>query len=85
MFNQGGVLLYKVKDPTKGVNVADNEEKVVYGIIEKAGNKGIWTRDIRLRSNLNVTQLKKILKNLVTKKLIKAVQSIKVRDKEKLY
>lgn len=58
---------------------ADNEEKVVYGIVEEGGNKGIWIRDIRMKSNLNMIQLNKILKNLETKKLIKAVKSVNVR------
>lgn len=57
---------------------ADNEEKVVYSIIEEAANKGIWIRDIRFKSNLIMTQLNKILKNLESKKLIKAVKSVNV-------
>lgn len=57
---------------------ADNEEKIVYKIIEEAGNKGIWIRDIRFKSNLNMTQLNKVLKSLETKKIIKAVKSVSV-------
>lgn len=57
---------------------ADNEEKVVYNLIEEAGNKGIWIRDIRVRSNLANTQLIKVLKSLESKKLIKAVKCVNV-------
>lgn len=74
-------LLYRIKDPTKKSVVpkgADNEEKIVYSIIEEGGNKGIWIRDIRVKSNLIMTQLNKILKNLENKKLIKAVKSVNV-------
>ena len=59
----------------KGV---DNQERLVYQIIEEAGNKGIWIRDIRLRSNLLLTQLNKILKTLESRNLIKAVKSVGV-------
>lgn len=74
-------LLYRIKDPTKKSVVpkgADNEEKIVYSIIEEGGNRGIWIRDIRVKSNLIMTQLNKILKNLENKKLIKAVKSVNV-------
>lgn len=82
MFKDKDQLLYKYKDitkktPLKGV---DNEEKLVFKIIEEAGNKGIWIRNIRFKSNLNTTQLNKVLKSLETKKLIKAVKSVSVCD-----
>lgn len=60
---------------------ADTEERVVMGIIEDAGNKGIWNRDIRTKSNLNQTALNKILKALEGKKLIKSVSSVSVWSK----
>ncbi|KAJ8963180.1 hypothetical protein NQ318_018645, partial [Aromia moschata] len=71
--------LFKTKD-----NLFYNEEKVVYKIIEEAGNKGIWIRDIRFKSNLNMTQLNKVLKSLETKKIIKAVKSVSA-SKKKVY
>lgn len=86
LFKQGGTLLYRLKDPTKAkiAKGADNEEKIVYAIIEEAGNKGIWIRDIRFKSNLMPTQLNKILKSLETKKFIKAVKSV-AASKKKVY
>lgn len=78
LYTHGSSLLYKIKDPSK-VKIAkgsDNEEKIVYSIIEEAGNKGIWIRDIRYKSNLNNTSLTKILKNLEAKKIIKSVKSV---------
>lgn len=57
---------------------ADKEEKVVYDIIKEAKNMGIWIRDIRVRSNLMMPQLNKIVKSLENKKLIKAVKSVAV-------
>ncbi|KAK4885409.1 hypothetical protein RN001_001680 [Aquatica leii] len=86
LFKDKGVLLYKYKDPSKKTEVkgSDNEEKIVYKIIEEAGNKGIWIRDIRFKSNLNMTQLNKVLKSLETKKFIKAVKSV-AASKKKVY
>ena len=79
LFKQNNELLYRLKDVSaskvKGVDV---EEKVVYKIVEEAGNKGIWARDIRFKSNLSMTQLNKILNALEGKKLIKAVTSVSV-------
>lgn len=78
---KGQTLMYRIKDTTRpnAIKSADNEEKVVYSIIEQGGNKGIWIRDIRFKSNLVMTQLNKILKTLENKKLIKAVKSVNVR------
>lgn len=80
-------LIYRYKDPAKKANIpkgADNEEKIVYSIIEEGGNKGIWIRTIRSESNLTLTQLNKILKNLESRKLIKAVKSVNA-SKKKVY
>lgn len=80
-------LIYRYKDPTKKGIIpkgADNEEKIVYSIIEESGNKGIWIRDIRVKSNLVMTQVNKILKNLESRKLIKAVKSVNA-SKKKVY
>ncbi|XP_053713746.1 DNA-directed RNA polymerase III subunit RPC6 isoform X2 [Synchiropus splendidus] len=79
-------LLYRLKDPknTSKMKGSDNQEKLVYQIIEDAGNKGIWSRDIRFKSNLPLTEINKILKNLESKKLIKAVKSV-AASKKKVY
>ncbi|ENN70441.1 probable DNA-directed RNA polymerase III subunit RPC6 [Dendroctonus ponderosae] len=86
LFGNKGELFYKFKDPTKksANKGSDNEEKVVYKIIEEAGNKGIWIRDIRFKSNINNTQLNKVLKSLEAKKIIKAVKSV-AASKKKVY
>lgn len=76
----GGKIIYKIKTTTnvESLRGADNEEKVVYRIVEEAGNKGIWIRDIRIKSNLMPTQLNKIMKNLESKKIIKSVKTVTV-------
>lgn len=62
----------------------DDEERVVYDIIKTAGNKGIWSRDIRNASNLPMTQVTKVLKHLESKKIIKSVKSV-AAGKKKVY
>lgn len=86
LLRSGNKLIYKLKDlDTAGLTKgADHQEKVIYQIIKDAGNKGIWIRDIRYKSNLLLTQVNKILKNLESKKLIKAVKSV-AQSKKKVY
>ncbi|CAG5126693.1 unnamed protein product, partial [Candidula unifasciata] len=87
ILQSGAKLLYRLKDPDalSQVKGADTEEKIVFQIIRDAQNKGIWTRDIRIKSNLkNIQVLNKILKNLESKKIIKAVRSVNA-SKKKVY
>lgn len=86
LLRSGNKLIYKLKNPeaaslSKG---GDQQEKVIYQIIKEAENKGIWIRDIRYKSNLLLTQVNKILKNMESKKLIKAVKSV-AASKKKVY
>nr|XP_026692415.1 DNA-directed RNA polymerase III subunit RPC6-like [Ciona intestinalis] len=79
-------LIYRIKTPSAvgSISGVDNQEKLVYQIIESAGNKGIWTREIRYKCNLMLTEVNKILKNLESKKIIKAVKSV-AAAKRKVY
>ena len=56
----------------------------MYQIIEDSGNKGIWIRDIRIKSNLVQTHIARVLKTLESKKLIKSVKSVQA-SKKKVY
>ena len=67
---------------TKGF---EKEERLVYQIIEDSGNKGIWIREIRIKSNLPQQQIVKTLKTLESKKLIKSVKSVQQGLKKKVY
>ena len=49
------------QDKTRG---CERDERVVFQVIERAGNKGIWIRDIRIFSGLVLAQLNKVLKSL---------------------
>lgn len=87
LFNQGEKLVYKFKNPGSSSKIkgADNEEKIVYSIIEKAGNEGVWAKDLRNASGLVQTTLSKILKKLVNEKIIKTVKCVNVSKPSFVY
>ena len=49
---------------------------LVYQVISQAGNTGIWTRDMKQRTNLAQGKITKTLKLLEERGLIKAVKSV---------
>lgn len=75
-------LSLPLSSKTKGF---EREERLVYQIIEDSGNKGIWIREIRMKSNLPQQQIVKTLKTLESKKLIKSVKSVQQGLKKKVY
>lgn len=62
----------------------DVSAKMVLQVIEKAQNSGIWTKDIRLQTNIQQQALNKIFKQLEQRRLIKPVKSVTAKAK-KLY
>jgi len=68
----------------KATGLSDHDEKLVYQIVENAGNKGIWEKDVRIRSKLPLLSTTKILKNLESRKLIKSVKSV-TANRKKMY
>lgn len=83
LFNKQGVLFYRFKDSTKLVKGSTNEERIIYKIVEEAGNEGIGIGDIRNKTNLKNAQLQKVLKNFEAKQFIKAVKC--VTNNKKVY
>ena len=65
-------------------NGLDTSARMVYQVIERAGNMGIWTKDIRLQTNIQQQALNKIFKSLEQRRLIKPVKSVTAKAK-KLY
>jgi DNA-directed RNA polymerase III subunit RPC6 len=57
---------------------------LVYQAIERSGNKGIWTRDIKVNTNISQNTLTKTLKILEQRNLIKSIRSV-VSKSKKLY
>jgi len=68
------VYLHSINDRQSSL---EGDEKVVYQCIKAADNKGIWTKDLKQRTNLHQTIITKTLKSLESKRLIKAVKSVK--------
>ncbi|KJE92628.1 polymerase III polypeptide F [Capsaspora owczarzaki ATCC 30864] len=62
----------------------DADERLIYQTIESVKNRGIWTRDLRHKTNIGIGQLNKTLKKFETAKLIKAVKSV-AASKKKVY
>jgi DNA-directed RNA polymerase III subunit RPC6 len=75
------LLADEVAQKYKGLDVSD---RLVLQVIEKAGNKGIWTKEIRMQTNIHPQPLNKIFKHLEQRRLIKPVKSVTAKAK-KLY
>lgn len=60
------------------ISKLDGDEKIVFQCIKAADNRGIWTKDLKTRTNLHQTVITKVLRNLEARKIIKAVKSVKV-------
>lgn len=70
-------LYYKKSlDSTSSVDL-NEDEKVIFNCVKSTGNQGVWTKDIKIRTNLHQAIISKVLKSLEGKKLIKAVKSAK--------
>lgn len=55
---------------------------LIYQLIEQSGNRGIWTRDLKFKSNLQAPQITKILKVLEQRKLVKCVPLAQAKNKK---
>lgn len=79
-----GELVYRRQSTQEATRFhgLSSEERLVLQLIEATANTGMWTRDIRLRSNLQQVQVPKILKTLESRKLIKAVKSVASKNKK---
>lgn len=79
-------LVYQLISPqvAQQFHGLDVSAKMVYQVIERAGNMGIWTKDIRIHTNIQQQALNKIFKTLESRHLIKPVKSVTAKSK-KLY
>ena len=62
-----------------GLSAAD---LVIYQMIAKEGNRGIWIRDLRRRSQLTAVEVPRALKALMGRRLVKAERSIEGKNKK---
>jgi len=77
-------LVYKLISEETASKFAglDVQARMVYQIIEESGNKGIWTKDVRVKSKIQQQALTKIFKNLESRKLIKPVKAVNAKSKK---
>ena len=86
LFTQGTGLVYKLvaEDTAVKFEGLTQEQMLVYQICERAGSKGVWTRDIKNQSSIPQHTLNKTIKDLETRCLIKHVRSVTSKSR-KLY
>ncbi|KAG7382041.1 DNA-directed RNA polymerase III subunit RPC6 [Phytophthora pseudosyringae] len=86
IFKKGSVLSYGIVDAEEAERIRGLtlEQRLVLQEIERAGNKGIWTRDIKSHTNIPQQIVTKTLRLLETRRLVKSVKSISSKNK-KLY
>lgn len=70
-------LFYKASDLSSCTIDLNEDEKIIFNCIKSTGNSGIWTKDIKTKTNLHQAVIAKVLKGLEGKKVIKAVKSAK--------
>ncbi|VDN36492.1 unnamed protein product [Gongylonema pulchrum] len=68
-----GAFTLRVRKGTQ-LQGASNEEQLIYSLIEESGKKGIWIRDIRDRTGLSQTRMRKVLNTLEQRKLVKSIK-----------
>lgn len=83
LFRSGESIVYKLvgNEDAKKFRGLGPEEMLVYQLVEKEHNTGIWIRDVRRRSNLQQRTINKILKTLLSRKLVKAVKTVQGNQK----
>jgi DNA-directed RNA polymerase III subunit RPC6 len=84
IFKDGETLVYKEVKQDEAVKFKglSSEDLLVYQIIQQSGNTGIWTKELKQKSNLPQTQISKIFKSLEARKLIKAVKHVAQQNRK---
>ena len=84
IFKDGDALVYKEVKQDEAVKFKglSSEDLLVYQIIQQSGNTGIWTKELKQKSNLPQTQIGKIFKSLEARKLIKAVKHVAQQNRK---
>jgi DNA-directed RNA polymerase III subunit RPC6 len=84
LFQLGDKLVYKEVKEENVIKLkgCTQEDLLVYQLIKNASTTGIWTKDLRNKSNLSQVQMSKVLKALEMRKLIKAVKSVASKNRK---
>jgi len=84
LHQRDGALLFKyvVQEQAAKFKGLSSDELLVYQIIKASANIGIWTRDLKVKSNLQQNQVVKVLKVLESRKLVKAIKSVQNKNRK---
>ena len=84
IYKDGDTIVYRMVMQEEAVKFRGlaSEDLLVYQIIQQSGNSGIWTKELKQRSNLAQAQITKIFKSLESRKLIKAVKSVSQQNRK---
>ncbi|DBA81657.1 hypothetical protein WJX77_003870 [Trebouxia sp. C0004] len=82
--NDSNTFVYKEVEAGKSARLKGlaPDFLLVYQCIEAAGNTGVWTKDMKFKTNLQQPQITKILKELETRTLVKAIKPVNQPSKK---
>lgn len=49
----------------------DTNERMIYGLIKESGNKGIWIKDLKVKSQIHSQIVTNVIKSLEKRQIIK--------------
>jgi DNA-directed RNA polymerase III subunit RPC6 len=77
--HDGHELVFETQamDEAEKVRGMSPDEQIVYGFIAAAGREGIWTKTIKVKSNLHQHIVLRCLKSLESQRYIKVIKSVK--------
>ncbi|CAK9232903.1 unnamed protein product [Sphagnum jensenii] len=84
VFMQGESIVYREQDTEAAAKFKGltSEDMLVYQAIQQAANTGIWTADLKKRTNLQQLQVNKALKNLESRSLVKPVKTVSNKNRK---
>ncbi|CAN3502788.1 DNA-directed RNA polymerase III subunit RPC6 [Diutina catenulata] len=79
LIKQGDDLKMQVVSVTEATKISNmsGDEAMVYQHIEASGREGIWTKTLKIKTNLNAIVVNRCLKVLENQRYIKSVKSVK--------
>ncbi|KAI9790567.1 MAG: 34-kDa subunit of RNA polymerase III (C) [Piccolia ochrophora] len=75
--DNANVFKVVAKEDAQRYRSLTTDEALVYSYIDSAGREGIWTRTIKLRTNIHQSVVTRSLKSLESRGMIKQVKSVK--------
>ncbi|ORX95636.1 RNA polymerase Rpc34 [Basidiobolus meristosporus CBS 931.73] len=79
IFRVGSAFSYRAvnNEEVDKMSMLEGDERLIYQHIKSSGNEGIWTKNLKMKTNLHQQVVMRCLKTLEQKMLIKAVKSVK--------